>query len=162
MGGGGSSSTSDPPKRRMCSPLTPWVNYVSYKWATTHQTPTSPRLIPLSLFLPDLASTQWMDEDMSLFAINGLSEKYGSPLLQMCNCSQKIPFLNLATVRTWSTTEEMPSSVLSKPILSTSTTSSSPQVLLATSQPRIQDNRNNHDRDARHGLRIRLKAPIPC
>ncbi|GJX29603.1 ribonuclease H-like domain-containing protein [Tanacetum coccineum] len=37
-----------------------------------------------------------------------------------------------------------------QPILSTSTTSSSPQVLLATSQPRIQDNRNNRDRDARN------------
>ncbi|GJU20490.1 ribonuclease H-like domain-containing protein, partial [Tanacetum coccineum] len=47
------------------------------------------------------------------------------------------------------TTEEM--RLWSKqPILSTSTTSSSPQVLLATSQPRIQDNRNNRDRDARN------------
>ncbi|GJX81432.1 ribonuclease H-like domain-containing protein [Tanacetum coccineum] len=47
------------------------------------------------------------------------------------------------------TTEEM--RLRSKqPILSTSTTSSSPQVLLATSQPRIQDNRNNRDRDARN------------
>ncbi|GJT16214.1 putative reverse transcriptase domain-containing protein [Tanacetum coccineum] len=47
------------------------------------------------------------------------------------------------------TTEEM--RLRSKqPILSTSATSSSPQVLLATSQPRIQDNRNNRDRDARN------------
>ncbi|GJV05888.1 hypothetical protein Tco_1343544 [Tanacetum coccineum] len=47
------------------------------------------------------------------------------------------------------TTEEM--RLRSKqPILSTSTTSSSPQVLLATSQPRIQDNRKNRDRDARN------------
>ncbi|GJZ72222.1 ribonuclease H-like domain-containing protein [Tanacetum coccineum] len=40
--------------------------------------------------------------------------------------------------------------LLSQPILSTSTTSSSPQVLLASSQPWIQDNRNNRDRDARN------------
>ncbi|GKG24450.1 hybrid signal transduction histidine kinase M, partial [Tanacetum coccineum] len=47
------------------------------------------------------------------------------------------------------TTEEM--LLRSKqPILSTSTTSSSPHVLLATSQPRIQDNRNNRDCDARN------------
>ncbi|GJT84451.1 hypothetical protein Tco_1058793 [Tanacetum coccineum] len=61
--------------------------------------------------------------------------------------AHKDPFPDLATVRTMVTTEEM--RLRSKqPILSTSTTSSSPQVLLATSQPRIQDNRNNRDRDA--------------
>ncbi|GJU82107.1 ribonuclease H-like domain-containing protein [Tanacetum coccineum] len=53
------------------------------------------------------------------------------------------------------TTEEM--RLRSKQlILSTSTTSSSPQVLLATSQPRIQDNRNNRDRDARNENKIEI------
>ncbi|GKA86229.1 ribonuclease H-like domain-containing protein [Tanacetum coccineum] len=82
--------------------------------------------------------------DAVTYAINGLSEKYGS-LAQII--AHKDPFPDLATVRTMVTTEEM--RLRSKqPILSTSTTSSSPQVLLATSQPRIQDNRNNRDRDA--------------
>ncbi|GKB34490.1 ribonuclease H-like domain-containing protein [Tanacetum coccineum] len=86
------------------------------------------------------------DDDIVTYAINGLSEKYGS-LAQII--AHKDPFPDLATVRTMVTTEEM--RLRSKqPILSTSTTSSSPQVLLATSQPRIQDNRNNRDRDARN------------
>ncbi|GJW03650.1 hypothetical protein Tco_1562506 [Tanacetum coccineum] len=108
-------------------------------------THTSPRLIPLSLFFTDLGSTM-DDDDIVTYAINGLSEKYGS-LAQII--AHKDPFPDLATVRTMVTTEEM--RLRSKqPILSTSTTSSSPQVLLATSQPRIQDNRNNRDRDARN------------
>ncbi|GJT83991.1 ribonuclease H-like domain-containing protein [Tanacetum coccineum] len=41
-------------------------------------------------------------------------------------------------------------SVPKQPILSTSTTSSSPQVHLATSPTTDSDNRNNHDRDARN------------
>ncbi|GJV39678.1 hybrid signal transduction histidine kinase M [Tanacetum coccineum] len=93
----------------------------------------------------DLGSTM-DDDDIVTYAINGLSEKYGS-LAQII--AHKDPFPDLATVRTMVTTEEM--RLRSKqPILSTSTTSSSPQVLLATSQPRIQDNRNNRDRDARN------------
>ncbi|GJT94292.1 ribonuclease H-like domain-containing protein [Tanacetum coccineum] len=95
--------------------------------------------------LTDLGSTM-DDDDIVTYAINGLSEKYGS-LAQII--AHKDPFPDLATVRTMVTTEEM--RLRSKqPILSTSTTSSSPQVLLATSQPRIQDNRNNRDRDARN------------
>ncbi|GJT27969.1 hypothetical protein Tco_0908244, partial [Tanacetum coccineum] len=85
--------------------------------------------------LTDLGSTM-DDDDIVTYAINGLSEKYGS-LAQII--AHKYPFPDLATVRTMVTTEEM--RLRSKqPILSTSTTSSSPQVLLATSQPRIQDN----------------------
>ncbi|GKD96501.1 hypothetical protein Tco_1380398 [Tanacetum coccineum] len=92
----------------------------------------------------DLGSTM-DDDDIVTYAINGLSEKYGSLAQRIAH---KDPFPDLATVRTMVTTEEM--RLRSKqPILSTSTTSSSPQVLLATSQPRIQDNRNNRDRDAR-------------
>ncbi|GJS41904.1 hybrid signal transduction histidine kinase M [Tanacetum coccineum] len=95
--------------------------------------------------LTDLGSTMY-DDDIVTYAINGLSEKYES-LAQII--AHKDPFPDLATVRTMVTTEEM--RLRSKqPILSTSTTSSSPQVLLATSQPRIQDNRNNRDRDARN------------
>ncbi|GJZ63213.1 hypothetical protein Tco_0619634, partial [Tanacetum coccineum] len=95
--------------------------------------------------LTDLGSTM-DDDDIVTYAINGLSEKYGS-LAQII--AHKDPFPDLATVRTMVTTEEM--RLRSKqPILSTSTTSSSPQVLLATSQPRIQDNRNNRDRGARN------------
>ncbi|GJX77960.1 hypothetical protein Tco_0324771, partial [Tanacetum coccineum] len=93
----------------------------------------------------DLGSTM-NDDDIVTYAINGLSEKYRS-LAQII--AHKDPFPDLATVRTMVTTEEI--RLRSKqPILSTSTTSSSPQVLLATSQPRIQDNRNNRDRDARN------------
>ncbi|GJT74358.1 ribonuclease H-like domain-containing protein [Tanacetum coccineum] len=93
--------------------------------------------------LTDLGSTM-DDDDIVTYAINGLSEKYGS-LAQII--AHKDPFPDLATVRTMVTTEEM--RLRSKqPILSTSTTSSSPQVLLATSQPRIQDNCNNRDCDA--------------
>ncbi|GJV70961.1 ribonuclease H-like domain-containing protein [Tanacetum coccineum] len=93
----------------------------------------------------DLGSTM-DDDDTVTYAINGLSEKYES-LAQII--AHKDSFPDLATVRTMVTTEEM--RLRSKqPILSTSTTSSSPQVLLATSQPRIQDNRNNRDRDARN------------
>ncbi|GKA90445.1 hybrid signal transduction histidine kinase M, partial [Tanacetum coccineum] len=92
--------------------------------------------------LTDLGSTM-DDDDIVTYAINGLSEKYRSLAQILAD-----PFPDLATVRTMVTTEEM--RLRSKqPILSTSTTSSSPQVLLATSQPRIQDNRNNRDRDAR-------------
>ncbi|GJU98185.1 hybrid signal transduction histidine kinase M [Tanacetum coccineum] len=95
--------------------------------------------------LTDLGSTM-DDDDIVTYAINGLSEKYES-LAQII--AHKDPFPDLATVRTMVTTEEMRLR-FKQPILSTSTTSSSPQVLLATSQPRIQDNRNNRDRDARN------------
>ncbi|GKD65341.1 hybrid signal transduction histidine kinase M [Tanacetum coccineum] len=113
--------------------------------------------------LTDLGSTM-DDDDIVTYAINGLSEKYGSlaqiiahkdpfpdlaTVRTMVTTEEMHPFPDLATVRTMVTTEEM--RLRSKqPILSTSTTSSSPQVLLATSQPRIQDNRNNRDRDARN------------
>ncbi|GKC70112.1 hybrid signal transduction histidine kinase M [Tanacetum coccineum] len=72
--------------------------------------------------LTDLGSTM-DDDDIVTYAINGL--KFHLKTLFFCPWSKQ-------------------------PILSTSTTSSSPQVLLATSQPRIQDNRNNRDRDARN------------
>ncbi|GJU12978.1 hybrid signal transduction histidine kinase M [Tanacetum coccineum] len=73
--------------------------------------------------LTDLGSTM-DDDDIVTYAINGLSEKYGS-LAQII--AHKDPFPDLAIVRTMVTTEEM--RLWSKqPILSTSTTSSSPQV----------------------------------
>ncbi|GKA05992.1 ribonuclease H-like domain-containing protein [Tanacetum coccineum] len=71
---------------------------------------------------------------------NGLSEKYGSLAQRIAH---KDPFPDLATVRTMVTTEEM--RLRSKQsIFSTSTTSSSPQVLPCyKSNPRIQTTRNN-------------------
>ncbi|GKC63236.1 hypothetical protein Tco_1095834, partial [Tanacetum coccineum] len=69
--------------------------------------------------LTDLGSTM-DDDDIVTYAINGLSEKYGS-IAQII--AHKDPFPDLATVRTMVTTEEM--RLRSKqPILSTSTTSS--------------------------------------
>ncbi|GJX61429.1 hypothetical protein Tco_0294329 [Tanacetum coccineum] len=101
--------------------------------------------------LTDLGSTM-DDDDIVTYAINGLSEKYGS-LAQII--AHKYPFPDLATVRTMVTTEEI--RLRSKqPIISTSTTSSSPQVLLATPQPQIQDNRNNRDCDARNENKTKI------
>ncbi|GJW41685.1 hybrid signal transduction histidine kinase M [Tanacetum coccineum] len=71
--------------------------------------------------LTDLGSTM-DDDDIVTYAINGLTEKYRS-LAQII--AHKDPFPDLATARTMVTTEEM--RLRSKqPILSTSTTSSSP------------------------------------
>ncbi|GKD62112.1 hybrid signal transduction histidine kinase M, partial [Tanacetum coccineum] len=144
----GSTSTSDPPTDE-------WITADSIvkSWIFLTLSPTlRKRMISTN---PASAKAAW-DTIETIFQENKRTRtvalKGELRVIQMGDDTpdayiSKIP--DLAIVRTMVTTEEM--RLRSKqPILSTSTTSSSPQVLLATSQPRIQDNRNNHDRDARN------------
>nr|GEU50304.1 ribonuclease H-like domain-containing protein [Tanacetum cinerariifolium] len=99
----------------------------------------------LVTLLSDLGSDV-SEDDVVTYAINGLSNKYGS-LAQII--SHKDPFPDLATMRSMFSTEEM--RLRSKsPIQPTNMTASAPQVLLATSNiTRGGDNRNTHNRDNR-------------
>ena len=86
------------------------------------------------------------EDDVVTYAINGLSEKFGS-LAQIIAHKDTVP--TLATMRSMGTTEEMRLQSKS-PILPTNTTSSSPQVLLTeATNARGPDSRNNHERDSR-------------
>ncbi|GKD84837.1 hybrid signal transduction histidine kinase M [Tanacetum coccineum] len=76
--------------------------------------------------LTDLGSDM-SDDDVVTYAINGLSDKYGS-LAQII--AYKDPFPDLATVRSMVATEELRIRSRSS-VLPTGTTSSAPQVLLA-------------------------------
>nr|GEU45182.1 NBS-containing resistance-like protein [Tanacetum cinerariifolium] len=84
--------------------------------------------------------------DVVTYAINGLSDKYGS-LAQII--AHKDPFPDLATIRSMVSTEEM--RLRSKsPIQPTNMNASAPQVLLAASNiPRGGDNRNTRNHDNR-------------
>nr|GFB91388.1 hybrid signal transduction histidine kinase M [Tanacetum cinerariifolium] len=86
------------------------------------------------------------EDEVVTYAINGLSNKYGS-LAQIL--VHKDPFFDLATMRSMVSTEEM--RLRSKsPIQPTNMTASAPQVLLATSNiPRGGDNRNTRNRGNR-------------
>ncbi|GJR24575.1 hybrid signal transduction histidine kinase M [Tanacetum coccineum] len=84
------------------------------------------------------------EEDVVTYAINGLSDKYGS-LAQII--AHKDPFPDLATVRSMVTTEEM--RIRSKPSnLPSNNTSNAPQVLLAEANTnRDNTGRNTRERD---------------
>nr|GFA08389.1 hypothetical protein [Tanacetum cinerariifolium] len=86
------------------------------------------------------------EDDVVNYAINGLSDKYGS-LAQII--AHKEPFPDLATMRSMVSTKEM--RLRSKsPIQPTNMNASAPQVLLSTSNiPRGGDNRNTRNRDNR-------------
>ncbi|GJX49899.1 hybrid signal transduction histidine kinase M [Tanacetum coccineum] len=96
----------------------------------------------LVTLLSDLGSDV-SEDDVVTYAINGLSDKYGS-LVQII--AHKVPFLDLSTLRSMVSTEEM--RLRSKsPIQPTNITAGTPQVLLAASNtPRGGDNRNTRDR----------------
>nr|GEU96843.1 hypothetical protein [Tanacetum cinerariifolium] len=93
--------------------------------------------------LSDLGSDV-SEDDVVTYAINGLSDKYGS-LAQII--AHKDPFPDLATMRSMVSTEEM--RLRSKsPIQPTNMTVSAPQVLLVASNiPRGGDNHNTRNRD---------------
>ncbi|GJT26683.1 ribonuclease H-like domain-containing protein [Tanacetum coccineum] len=95
--------------------------------------------------LNDLGSDVSQD-DVVTYAINGLSDKYGS-LAQII--AHKEPFPDLSTVRSMVSTEEMRIQNKS-PSLSVSTNSSAPQVLLTETPHRVQDTRTNKERDNRN------------
>nr|GFA54297.1 hybrid signal transduction histidine kinase M [Tanacetum cinerariifolium] len=97
----------------------------------------------LVTFLSDLGSNV-SEDDIVTYAINGLSDKYGS-LAQII--AHKDPFPDLATMRSMVSTEEI--RLRSKsPIQPTNMNASAPQVLLAASNiPRGGDNRNTRNRD---------------
>nr|GFD26237.1 hybrid signal transduction histidine kinase M [Tanacetum cinerariifolium] len=99
----------------------------------------------LVTLLSDLGSDVSEDEVVT-YAINGLSDKYGS-LAQII--THKEPFPDLATMRSMVSTEEM--RLRSKsPIQPTNMNASAPQVLLAAFNiPRGGDNRNTRNRDNR-------------
>ncbi|GKC08864.1 ribonuclease H-like domain-containing protein [Tanacetum coccineum] len=94
--------------------------------------------------LTDLGSDM-SDDDVVTYAINGLSDKYGS-LAQII--AHKDPFPDLATVRSMVATEELRLRSRSS-VLPTGTTSSAPQVLLAEASSRNQTGWNNRERDNR-------------
>ncbi|GJW27198.1 ribonuclease H-like domain-containing protein [Tanacetum coccineum] len=83
------------------------------------------------------------DDDVVTYAINGLSDKYGS-LAQII--AHKDPFPDLAIVRSMVATEELRLRSRSS-VLHTGTTSSAPQVLLAEASSRNQTGWNNRERD---------------
>ncbi|GKB57975.1 hybrid signal transduction histidine kinase M [Tanacetum coccineum] len=83
--------------------------------------------------LTDLGSDM-SDDDVVTYAINGLSDKYGS-LAQII--AHKDPFPDLAIVRSMVATEELRLRSRSS-VLHTGTTSSAPQVLLAEASSRNQ------------------------
>ncbi|GJW21153.1 hybrid signal transduction histidine kinase M [Tanacetum coccineum] len=92
--------------------------------------------------LNDLGSDVSQD-DVVTYAINGLSDKYGS-LAQII--AHKEPFPDLSTVHSMVSTEEM--WIRNKsPSLSVSTNSSAPQVLLTETPHRVQDTRTNKECD---------------
>nr|GEW02260.1 ribonuclease H-like domain-containing protein [Tanacetum cinerariifolium] len=99
----------------------------------------------LVTLLSDLGSDVSKD-DVVTYAINGLSDKYGS-LAQII--AHKDPFPDLATMRSMVNTEEM--RLRSKsPIQPTNMNASAPQVLLAASNiSRGGDNHNTRNRDNR-------------
>ncbi|GJV08481.1 ribonuclease H-like domain-containing protein, partial [Tanacetum coccineum] len=94
--------------------------------------------------LTDLSSDM-SDDDVVTYAINGLSDKYGS-LAQII--AHKDPFPDLATVRSMVATEELRLRSRSS-VLPTGTTSSAPQVLLAEASSRNQTGWNNRKWDNR-------------
>nr|GEX24642.1 ribonuclease H-like domain-containing protein [Tanacetum cinerariifolium] len=100
----------------------------------------------LVTLLSDLGSDV-SEDDVVTYAINGLSNKYGS-LAQII--AHKDPFPDLATMRSMISTEEM--RLRSKSLIQpTNMTASAPQVLLATSNiPHGGDNRNTRNRDNRN------------
>ncbi|GJU20800.1 ribonuclease H-like domain-containing protein [Tanacetum coccineum] len=92
--------------------------------------------------------------DVVTYAINGLSDKYGS-LAQII--AHKEPFPDLSTVRSMVSTEEM--RIRNKsPSLSVSTNSSAPQVLLTETPHRVQDTRTNKERDNRNNNKTEVHA----
>ncbi|GJT73970.1 ribonuclease H-like domain-containing protein, partial [Tanacetum coccineum] len=95
--------------------------------------------------LNDLGSDVSQD-DVVTYAINGLSDKYGSLSLIIAH---KEPFLDLSTMRSMVSTDEMRIQNKS-PSLSVSTNSSAPQVLLTETPHRVQDTRTNKERDNRN------------
>ncbi|GJW92545.1 hybrid signal transduction histidine kinase M [Tanacetum coccineum] len=94
--------------------------------------------------LTDLGSDM-SDDDVVTYAINGLSDKYGS-LAQII--AHKDPFPDLATVRSMVATEELRLRSRSS-VLPTGTTSSAPQVLLAEASSHNQTGWNNRKWDNR-------------
>ncbi|GKB62154.1 ribonuclease H-like domain-containing protein [Tanacetum coccineum] len=113
-------------------------------------------LIPKKLDLAESNYSTWSyffkdhcldmsDDDVVTYAINGLSDKYGS-LAQII--AHKDPFPDLATVRSMVATEELRLRSRSS-VLPTGTTSSAPQVLLAEASSRNQTGWNNRERDNR-------------
>nr|GFA45245.1 ribonuclease H-like domain-containing protein [Tanacetum cinerariifolium] len=99
----------------------------------------------LVTLLSDLGSDVSEDEVVT-YAINGLSDKYGS-LAQII--AHRDPFPYLATMRSMVSTEEM--RLWSKSLIQpTNMNASAPQVLLAASNiPRGGDNHNTRNRDDR-------------
>ncbi|GJY30798.1 ribonuclease H-like domain-containing protein [Tanacetum coccineum] len=98
--------------------------------------------------LTDLGSDM-SDDDVVTYAINGLSDKYGS-LAQII--AHKDPFPDLDTVRSMVATEEL--RLRSRfSVLPTGTTLSAPQVLLAEASSRNQTGWNNRERDNRTTIR---------
>ncbi|GKA37541.1 hybrid signal transduction histidine kinase M [Tanacetum coccineum] len=95
------------------------------------------------------------EDDVVTYAINGLSDKYGS-LAQII--AHKDPFPDLATVRSMVTTEEM--RIRSKPSnLPSNNTSNAPQVLLAEANTnRDNTGRNTRERDT--SSRINNRTPV--
>ncbi|GJV97629.1 APETALA1 like protein [Tanacetum coccineum] len=91
--------------------------------------------------LTDLGSDM-SNDDVVTYAINGLSDKYGS-LAQII--AHKDPFPDLATVRSMVATEELRLRSRSS-VLPTGTTSSAPQVLLAEASSRMIDNQRMDNR----------------
>ncbi|GJY23978.1 hybrid signal transduction histidine kinase M [Tanacetum coccineum] len=96
------------------------------------------------------------NDDVVTYAINGLSDKYGS-LAQII--AHKDPFPDLATVRSMVATEELRLHSRSS-VLPTGTISSAPQVLLAEALSRNQTGWNNHERDNRTTTREVLLATV--
>ncbi|GJW41471.1 zinc transporter 5-like protein [Tanacetum coccineum] len=94
--------------------------------------------------LTDLGSDM-SDDDVVTYAINGLSDKYGS-LAQII--AHKDPFPDLATVRSMVATKELRLRSRSS-VLSIGTTSSDPEVLLAEASSRNQTGWNNREWDNR-------------
>ncbi|GJS69374.1 ribonuclease H-like domain-containing protein [Tanacetum coccineum] len=94
--------------------------------------------------LTDLGSDM-SDDDVVTYAINGLSDKYGS-LAQII--AHKDPFPDLATVRSMVATEE-PRLRSRSSVLPIGTTSSAPQVLLTEASSCNQTGWNNRERDNR-------------
>ncbi|GJX17034.1 ribonuclease H-like domain-containing protein [Tanacetum coccineum] len=94
--------------------------------------------------LTDLGSDM-SDDDVVTYAINGLSDKYGS-LAQIV--AHKDPFPDLATVQSMVAMEELRLRSRSS-VLPTGTTSSAPQVILAEASSRNQTGWNNRERDNR-------------
>ncbi|GJR87249.1 ribonuclease H-like domain-containing protein [Tanacetum coccineum] len=99
--------------------------------------------------LTDLGSDM-SDDDVVTYAINGLSDKYGSLAYKII--AHKDPFPDLAIVRSMVATEELRLYSRSS-ILHTGTTSSAPQVLLAEASSRNQTRWNNRERDNRTIIR---------